>query len=51
MVRLVKNEQVTNSEIKNLWTAESESGPNYDSIFIFKILKSHNMVMECKDKK
>ena len=50
MVRLVKNEQVMNSENKYLWTANAESAPDYDSILIFKTSKSHNMIMECKDK-
>ena len=51
MVRLVKNEQVTNSENKYLWTVDAESAPDYDSILIFKTSKSQNMVMECKGKK
>ena len=50
MVRLVKIEKVTNSENKYLWAADAESAPNYDSILIFKTLKSQNMIMECKDK-
>ena len=39
-----------NSENKYLWTANAESAPDYDSILIFKTSKSHNMIMECKDK-
>ena len=51
MVRLVENEQVTNSEIKHLWTVDAESAPDYDSILIFKTSKLQYMVMDCKDKR
>ena len=51
MVRLVKNEQVTNSENEYLWTADAKSASDYDSILIFKTSKSQKIEMECKDKK